>query len=210
VVVIQHRTGVDEFIQEMVRRFVAEGYVSIAPELYHREASSDSNDPAARSQRLRDVTIIQDVNTAIEYLKKHQAIRGQRIGIVGFCQGGRVSYLMASINQDLKAAVDFYGGNAMRALGDGPSPFERSKEIVCPFLGLFGLDDQNPSPDDVKKFDAELTRWGKAHEFHSYEGAGHAFMDFSSASYREGPARDGWTKTLAWFSKHLVGAKVTA
>src|SRR5206468_3733445 len=82
--------------------------------------------------------------------------------------GGPVVYLMSAASRDLKAGVMFYGGNTMTAMGDGPSPFDRTREISCPIQGHFGVEDQNPSPEDMRKRDAELTRWGKIHEFHSY------------------------------------------
>ena len=79
--------------------------------------------------------------------------------------GGRVAYLGACEVAELEAAAVFYGGNIMKALGDGPSPFERSVQIRCPVIGFFGAEDGNPSPDDVKKIAAELARLGKWHEF---------------------------------------------
>ena len=98
----------------------------------------------------------------------------------------------------------FYGGNIMKPLGDGPAPFERTPQIACPMLGLFGLDDPNPSPADVDRIDAELTRHGVPHEFHRYAGAGHAFLNFSNAErYRPDQASDAWHKALAFLGRHL-------
>ena len=91
----------------------------------------------------------------------------------------------------------------MRPWGEGPAPFELTDRIQCPVLGLFGEDDGNPNPADVAKLDAELTRLGKAHEFHSYPGAGHAFMSEGRPSYREDAANDAWQKCVAWFDKYL-------
>ena len=216
-VVNQHRTGVDEFMQRIVERFAGAGYASIAPEIYHRESSEqDDEDPGSRASRLRDDGITADINAAVDYLKAHPQVDAGRLGITGFCQGGRTTYLMASVNPDLKAAAVFYGGNAMRALGDGPSPFERTKDIVCPVLGLFGAEDQNPSPEDVRSFDAEMTRWGKIHEFHTYEGVGHGFMQIH---HHRGPTakpqlafagEDAWAKAMEWFAKHMPEAPAPA
>ena len=116
---------------------------------------------------------------------------------------GRVAYLVAAHSPELKAAVVFYGGNIMAPWGEGPAPFDLSERIRCPVLGLFGEEDGNPNPTDVAKLDAELTRLGKAHEFHSYPGAGHAFMNEDRPSYRPEAARDAWTKCVAWFERHL-------
>ena len=92
----------------------------------------------------------------------------------------------------------------MKALGEGPSPFERSADIHCPMIIFHGTEDTNPSPDDMKKIDAELTRLKKVHEIHMYLDTGHAFQDFTRADkYRERAARASWTELLAFFTEHL-------
>ncbi len=110
---------------------------------------------------------------------------------------------MAGVSPSLKAAVVYYGGNTFAARGEGPSPFERSKEIHCPILGHFGEDDENPSPEDVRKLDTELTKYNKAHEFFSYRGAGHAFMNFAASSFRPDAAQTSWPRTLDFLKKHV-------
>jgi carboxymethylenebutenolidase len=205
VVVIQHAGGVDAFVRTMTDRIAEAGFVGMAPDLYHRDDPATSDDPMTRMGRLRDKNIVIDVNAAIERLREMDAVRRRAIGITGFCMGGRVAYLMAATNPDLKAAVVFYGGNIMRPWGDGAAPFDLSENIGCPVLGLFGEDDGNPTPDDVAKIDGELGRLGKAHEFHIYPGAGHAFMNEGRPSHRPEVAADAWSKAVAWFSHHLGG-----
>jgi Dienelactone hydrolase and related enzymes len=97
----------------------------------------------------------------------------------------------------------FWGGNIMNAWGDGPAPFALTDRIGCPVLGLFGEDDPNPNPADVARIDAEMTRSGKAHEFHSYPGAGHAFMNEPRPSYRPEAAADAWRRSVEWFDRYL-------
>jgi carboxymethylenebutenolidase len=203
VIVIQHAGGVDTFVRGMADRFAEAHLLAVAPDLYHRDDPNTGDDPLTRMSRLRDVTIAEDVNAAVEHTKSLSEAQADRIGITGYCMGGRVTYLMAAKNADLKAAVVCWGGNIMVPWGEGPAPFEFSKDISCPVLGLFGEDDPNPNPADVAKLDAELTRLGKAHEFHSYAGAGHAFMNEGRPSYRPEASADAWKKTLAWFDKHL-------
>jgi len=203
VVVIQHAGGVDEFVQGMADRFAAEGYVAIAPDLYHREDPNSSDDPMTRMGRLRDITIVTDVNAAMEHLKAMPGVGADSIGITGYCMGGRVTYLIAATRSDLRAAVVCWGGNIMTSWGDSPAPFDITTGISCPIMGLFGEDDPNPSPADVAKLDAELTRLGKEHQFHSYAGAGHAFMNAARPSYREQAAKDAWEKCLGWFERYL-------
>jgi carboxymethylenebutenolidase len=203
VIVIQHAGGVDEFVRTMTDRSGAAGFIGIAPDLYHREDRNSGDDPLTRMSRLRDANIIKDVAAAIDHVKTLPNTRGDSIGITGFCMGGRVAYLMATQRPDFKAAVVFYGGNIMRPWGEGPAPFELTERIQCPVLGLFGEDDGNPNPADVAKLDAELTLLRKVHEFHSYPGAGHAFMSEGRPSYRGDAANDAWQKCVAWFDKYL-------
>ena len=203
VVVIQHAGGVDQFIQGMTDRFASEGYVAIAPELYHRDDPNSPDDALTKMTRLRDVNIVADVNATVEHVKELPGVSAANVGITGFCMGGRVAYLIPARNQDFNAAVVFYGGNTMVSWGEGTPPFELTADIGCPVMGLFGEDDPNPNPTDVAKIDDELTKHGKAHQFHSYAGAGHAFMNEGRPSYRGDAAADAWQKCLGWFDKHL-------
>ncbi len=200
VLVAQHAGGIDAQMQDAVHRLHREGYVVAAPELFHRQPADA--DPTKRTSMLIDKEIIADLNATIAHLKTLR-VQVTPLGIVGFCMGGRVSYLAATAIAELKAAAVFYGGNIMKALGDGPSPFERSASIQCPVIGFFGAEDTNPSPDDVKKIDAELTRLAKWHEFHTYLNAGHAFQNFIDKRYRERASRGSWHEMLAFFTEHL-------
>jgi carboxymethylenebutenolidase len=205
VIVIQGQTGVDDFVKfsDLVAR---EGFVAAAPDLYHRDPPDCKDDGPTRRMRLRDATVIQDVNATVNFLKSHKSVDAAKIGIVGFCMGGRVVYLMSAVNPDIKAGVMYYGSDPFSSWGDGPSPFERTKDISGPIMGHFGADDKNPSPADMKKLDAELTRLGKPHEFHSYPNAAHAFANFGSGNYREHAANASWPRTFEFFTKNLRGA----
>ena len=203
VIVVQHAGGVDEFVRRMSDRLAEAGFVAIAPDLYHREAPGTSDDPLTRMGRLRDDTIVQDVNAAVAHAKTLPEVDANRLGVTGFCMGGRVTYLMAAKNRAFKAAVVCWGGNIMMPWGRGPAPFGLTGDIGCPVLGLFGEDDPNPNPADVAKIDAEMTRLGKAHEFHSYPGAGHAFLNEDRPSYRPEAAADAWPRAIDWFRRHL-------
>lgn len=203
IIVAQHAGGVDDFIRTMTDGFVGAGFAGVAPDLYHREDPNSSDDALTRMGRLRDNNIIADCNAAIEHAKTLPEA-SDSIGVTGFCMGGRVAYLMATQRPELKAAVVFYGGNIMAPWGEGPAPFALTERIRCPVLGLFGEEDGNPNPADVAKLDTELSRLGKAHEFHSYAGAGHAFMNEGRPSYRAEAAQDAWAKCVAWFQRHLA------
>jgi carboxymethylenebutenolidase len=204
-IVIQGQTGVDDFLKfsDMVAR---EGFVAAAPDLYHRDAPDCKDDPPMRRMRLRDATVIQDVNATASFLKSHRAVDAGKIGIVGFCMGGRVVYLMSAVNHDIKAGVMYYGSDPFSPWGEGSSPFELTKEIGCPIMGHFGEEDKNPSPADMQKLDAELTRLSKPHEFHSYPNAAHAFANFGSGNYREHAANASWPRTFEFFRRNLQTA----
>jgi carboxymethylenebutenolidase len=153
--------------------------------------------------RLRDTNIVVDVSAAIDHASGLPEVASDRVGIAGFCMGGRVAYLMATHSPALKAAVVFYGGNIMVPWGEGPAPFDRTEHIRCAVLGLFGEQDTNPSPADVAKLDAELTRLKVVLEFHSYAPVGHAFMYWERPGYREEVAEDAWGQCVDWLGRYL-------
>jgi carboxymethylenebutenolidase len=203
IVVVHGQSGLEDFIKNTTHMLALQGYTAVGPNLYHRDPPDCKDDNPTRKSRLRDTGIINDINGAIGFLKNHSRV-DRRLGIVGFCMGGRIVYLMSAASKDLKAGVMFYGGGTMVPFGEGPSPFERTREINCPIQGHFGADDKNPSPDDVRKLDAELSRYNKPHEFHSYTGAAHAFCNTGSANYRPHAAALSWPKATEFFSRHLV------
>ncbi len=204
IVVIQHAPGNDEFLHSIVRRLAEAGFAASAPDLYHRQ------DPHAggmldKMNLLKDREVVADVNATADFLSAHPLVSAERLGITGFCMGGRVVYLMAAANPVFRAAVAYYGGNTMVPWGDDvATPYERTGEISCPLMFHFGADDTNPSPEDMEKLEGELTRLGKPHEFHVYAGAGHAFMNFSNAErYREDASNTSWPRTLEFFDRYL-------
>jgi carboxymethylenebutenolidase len=207
IVVVHGQSGLENFIKDTTRMLAQLGYAAVAPNLYHRDGSDCKDDNPTRKSRLRDPSIIRDIEGAIGFLKNHLNVDGGKLGIVGFCMGGRLVYLMSAASKDLKAGVMFYGGGTMVPFGEGPTPFDRTREINCPIQGHFGADDQNPSPEDMRKLDAELTKFGKPHEFHQYAGAAHAFANTGSSNYRPHAAALSWPKAMEFFSRHLVAAR---
>ena len=158
------------------------------------------------SQQLLDTQVIADVNAALAYLQSLPQVQADRIGITGFCIGGRIAYLMASVNPAFKAAVPCYPSGTMRAWGNGPTPFDQLANIKCPVLGLFGAEDTSPSPEEVKKIEDELTRHGVTHQSHSFPDAPHAFMDYTSPHrYQDEAAREAWSLAVSFFQEHLSG-----
>src|SRR5215204_277187 len=109
IVVIQHQWGIDEFMQSMTGRLAEAGYVAAAPDLYHRDGPECTDDVTARRSRLSDRKVINDVNARVNFLQSHHAVDKSRLGIIGFCMGGRVAYLMSAASLVFKAAVAYYG-----------------------------------------------------------------------------------------------------
>lgn len=205
VILIQHQYGVDQFMEEMTGRAGAAGFFSVTPDLYHRDGPECKDDGPTRRGRARDANIIKDVNATVGYLKANKFVDGNRIGILGFCMGGRVAYLMAAASQDFKAAITWYGGSCFRRWGDGPTPFERTAQISCPIQGHFGETDQNPTLEDMAKLDAELAKYGKPHDFYVYKETGHSFMDrHHPEKYVAESDRVSWQRGMEFLKKHLT------
>ena len=205
VVVSQAVGGVDEFIQTIVDRLAAEGYVAVAPDLYHRTTEEiERAQGKTRRLLLDDIEIVADIDATVSFLQNHASVNSQRIGVTGFCMGGRVVWLAAVSNPNFKAAVPFYGGFIMDSWGAASqSPFEQSGNINCPMMFHFGEIDVNPSLEDLARFDEELTRLGKPHEFYVYSGADHRFLDHTFTAYQREASELSWARTLGYFAANL-------
>lgn len=196
VVVIHHMPGYDRAMKEIGRTFAVYGHAALMPNLHHRYAPGAKPGDAAAAARgaggVPDEQCLGDVQGAIDALRGRVEANG-KVGVIGYCSGGRQSWLVAC-NLDVDAAVDCYGGRADPALAPG---------LRCPLLGLFGADDRSPSPDDVAQMAKALEAAGKTFDFHSYEGAGHAFFSVDRPSYRLDAAKDGWKQIWSFFGAHL-------
>jgi carboxymethylenebutenolidase len=205
VVLIQHQYGVDSFMEEMTQRVAEAGFFAVTPDLYHRDGADCKDDGPTRRGRARDVNIIKDVSAAVNYIRFGKSADPSRAAIIGFCMGGRVAFLMAAASKDFKAAVSWYGGSCFRPWGDGPTPFERTAQINCPIQGHFGETDQNPTLEDMAKIDAELTKYGRVHEFFVYKGAGHGFMDRHHPDrYHAQADQESWRRAMEFLKKQLA------
>jgi carboxymethylenebutenolidase len=211
VVVIHHMPGYDQATKEIVRKFAVNGYFALCPNLYSREAPGADPDDAAAAVRaaggVPDDRLVGDVDGAAKHLRALDGANG-KIGVIGYCSGGRQTFLSACSLQ-VDAAVDCYGAFVYN---DPPedSPFKMrslkalAPQLSAPLLGLFGADDKFPSPEETAQLSAELERLGKPHEFHTYDGAGHAFFAVDRPSYRPEAAVDGWRRVFEFFGKNLA------
>jgi carboxymethylenebutenolidase len=211
VVVIHHLPGYDSATKEITRKFAARGYAALMPNLYHRDSPGASPDDAAAAARAKggmpDDQVVGDVAGAAAYLRALPGSNG-KVGVIGYCSGGRQSFL-AACSLQLDAAVDCYGGAVVHVPAGAPASMKPliglSKNLSCPLLGLFGADDQFPTPADMAELSRTLDELGKEHEFHTFSGAGHAFFSVDRASYRVEAAVEGWDKVWAFFGRHLAG-----
>ena len=209
IIVVQEAFGVTRHLEKVCDRFAQEGYVAVAPALYHREHPNpklgygDAN-VARYMGALRDDELVEDLNVTINYLQEtYGRTRGQKIGIVGYCVGGRITYLGATSCPELSAASVYYGGRILIPFGDGPPPIDLTSQIKIPVMGNFGGQDTNPSPDDVGQIEAKLKEAGVITDFKTYPDAGHGFNCDERDSYHEASAADALTRTLSWFDKYL-------
>jgi carboxymethylenebutenolidase len=210
VVVIHHMPGWDEATKEITRKFAHHGYAAILPNLHFREGKgtpAENSASVGAAGGMPDNRTMGDVEGSIRYLRTLPYLNG-KVGIIGYCSGGRQVYLAACTLNGIDAAVDCYGGgvtappeelNARQPI----APIDYTKDLRCPLLGLFGREDQRPSPGHVAKTEEELKKRGKTYEFHTYDNAGHGFFAVDRPSYRQEAAVDGWIRVFQWFGKYL-------
>ncbi len=213
VVVIHHMPGYDEGTKEITRKLAAHGYLALCPNLYSREAVDISPAEAAAAVRsaggVPDERLVGDVDGARRRLLELPSSNG-KVATIGFCSGGRQSFL-AACSMQLDAAVDCYGAFVVSAPPEGMPlkirpVVDRAKDLSCPLLGLFGAEDQHPSPHEVAALAEACDAHGKKREFHTFDGAGHAFFATDRPNYRPEAAVEGWKIILDFFARHLDGS----
>src|SRR5688572_23500961 len=202
VIVIQEAFGVNDHIQEVTRRFADAGYHAVAPAIFHRAGGGtapydDFDQVLPLFEGLTDPGIVMDVEATIAHLEA-AGFDGSAIGIVGFCMGGRVTFLVA-LEEALGAAVGFYGGGIVRErFGQFPALVDRVGDLQTPWLGLFGDEDSSIPVDDVERLRQELDGADVPTDIVRYAGAEHGFHCDVRPSYNAEAATDAWGRTLAW------------
>ena len=193
----------DPFTIDVGERLAKAGYVSVTPCVFHWWDPEE--DIAVKREEFRDDRAVADYNAAFDMLVRSDKVDESRIGIMGHCWGGRLSWLHACHNDQYKALVTLYGGRIKLGMGDGAiAPIDLCGRMACPVMGIFGNEDANPSLADVDDLDAALTKAGVAHEFHRYDGAGHGFQDFcNDERYRREASDDAWDKLLGFLDENL-------
>jgi carboxymethylenebutenolidase len=208
VIVVQEAFGVNDHIQDVTRRFADQGYLAVAPSLFHRAGGGtasydDFSKVLPLFEGLTDEGILRDIDATLDHVSG-TGIPHERTGIVGFCMGGRITYLV-SLERALGAAVGFYGGGIVTArFPQFPALASRTAELQTPWLGLFGDLDGSIPVQDVETLrdalDAEAT---VDHGIVRYAAADHGFHCDVRPSYHAAAAADAWQRTLDWFDQHL-------
>jgi carboxymethylenebutenolidase len=211
VLVIHHMPGWDEGSKEITRKFAANGYAAICPHLHYREGPDASPDDAAAAARasggVPDERFLGDANAAIKTLRALTS-SNQKVGVIGYCSGGRQSFLTAC-SLPVDAAVDCYGAFVIGTPPEGMplkvQPLtDKVGDLRCPLLGLFGADDSYPSVEEVGELEKLLKENDKTYDFQIYEGAGHAFFSTDRTSYRPEAANDGWQRIWDFYGQYLA------
>jgi carboxymethylenebutenolidase len=206
IIVLMEAFGLNGHLKDVTERIAREGYVAIAPDLYHREPErvvpyTELQKAIGIMNRLQDSKVMDDVGAVISHLKAQSYAKPEAIGVTGFCMGGRFTYLSAAHhNKDVKAAVAWYGGGI--PMGN-PSPLDRTKEIGCPIYLFFGGKDPIIPQEHVEKINKALTDNNKSFMMKVYPEAGHGFFCNERQSYHADSAKDAWDKFKGFFRQNL-------
>jgi len=209
VLVVQEIFGLHEYIKDVCRRFAKAGFLAIAPELYARQgdASKHSDIPTLIGEivsKVSDAQVMGDLDAAASWAAGNGG-SAARLGVTGFCWGGRIVWMYAAHNPVVKAGVAWYGPVARAYCAGDRSAIDVADRIKAPMLGLYGADDAGIPPDTLERMRAALKAAGNARsEFVIYPGTPHAFHADYRPSYRKEAAEDGWAHALMWFQKHLA------
>lgn len=214
IILIPHMPGWDEFSRETARRFSQHGYLTVCPDIYCRVGHGTPEEIAKKAYAeggVADDSVMGDCEGALEYLKSQPYSNG-KVGVIGMCSGGRHAFLAACKVSGLDAAVDCWGGRVVASQEEltparPVAPINYTSELGCPLLGVFGNEDQSPTPEQVNLHEEELKKHGKDYQFYRYDGAGHGFWYYHTPMYRPQQAMDAWEKVFDFFGKHLSPEK---
>jgi carboxymethylenebutenolidase len=211
VLVVQEIFGVHEHIKDVCRRFAKEGYLAVAPELYARQGDPTKFTDwkqlfAEVVNKVPDAQVMSDLDAAVAWAGKSGSGDVKRVGVTGFCWGGRITWLYCAHSPQVKAGVAWYG----RLVGESSPlqpryPIDVVADLKAPVLGLYGGQDQGIPLADVEKMRAALAAAKNPSEIVVFPDAGHGFNADYRPSYRAEDAREGWRQALAWFRRHGAG-----
>jgi carboxymethylenebutenolidase len=196
VLVIQEWWGLVGHIKDVTDRFAAEGFTALAPDLYHGKQTTEPDEAGSLMMALNIGEAAQVLSRAADWLSRHEAVAGEKVGVVGFCMGGQLSLYTACISDKIGACVDYYGIH--------PNVKPDLDRLRAPLLGFFADNDPYATPEAVANLKEELTKRGKRHDFITYPGRDHAFFnDDRPEVYDAEAALDTWRRMTAFLREHL-------
>ena len=196
VIVIQEWWGLVDHVKVIADRFAREGFVALAPDLYHGKIAKSPDEAGKLLMALNIDRAEKDLRGAVQFVVGQKETSSKKVGTVGFCMGGQLSLYAACANADVGACVDFYGIH--------PNVHPNIAGLRAPVLGFFAEEDRSVPPEAVRKLEDELKRAGKQAEFHIYPGVSHAFFnDTRPEVYNVTYANQSWTRMLQFFREHL-------
>lgn len=208
--------GVNGHIQDVCRRLAAEGYAALAPDYYWRletrtASYTDLQAAFALATHLKDEEVMSDVGSCLRDLAAQSFVQQDGVATLGFCMGGRLSFLAAArYPKEISAAISFYGGGLAgenRRAGQTLDPMEEATKVRCPVLLFYGELDQHITSTHVDQFTNRLKQLGKGYQSFVYRGAGHGFFCNDRGSYKSEAAADAWKKSLEFLDLNLKGAQ---
>lgn len=199
VVVIQEWWGLVDHIEDVCDRFAAEGFTALAPDLYRGEKASEPDEAGKLMMALNMDRAAKDMGGAVDHLAGHDAVRGEGVGVIGFCMGGGLALVLAAQRPDqVKACVPFYG------VIPWPSAQPDWTRLEAAVQGHYAENDTFFTPDDARRLESTLHDLGKDAQVFVYPGADHGFFnDTRPDVYDEGAARQAWTRTLEFLRAKL-------
>jgi carboxymethylenebutenolidase len=195
VIVVHEWWGLNAQIRRVARQLARQGYVAVVPDLYRGQVAGDAEGAHVLSRGLEDESALADLDATAAWLAAEPRTRGARVGVLGFCMGGRLAQMMGARSDRVSAVVIFYG----RPLTD-PEDVAR---LRAPLMGHFGSADRGIPTDRVTRLDEALREAGKDAQIFVYQGAGHAFMNDERDSFHPDASRQAWARTLAFLDRHL-------
>lgn len=196
VVVIQEWWGLDAHIKSVADRLAQAGFVALAPDLYRGQTASEPDDARRLAMALERDQALVDIQGAVNYLLAQPYVAPKRAGVMGFCMGGGLAFMMAYRGQQVGAVVVFYGG------GINPSDAD-FQAITAPVLGIYGAEDAGIPVTRIHEWEAQFQAHHKINTMQIYPGTPHAFFNDTRPSYRAEAANDAWQRTLDWFRNYL-------
>jgi len=199
VVVIQEWWGLNDQIKEVCDRYAGEGFVALAPDLYRGQATTKEDEAGQMMMALNIEQAAKDMAGAVDYLKGHDAVAGNGVGVTGFCMGGGLALWLATLRpDDVKAVVPYYG------VIPWPAAQPDWSKLKAPVQGHYAENDDFASPETVRKLEEELKGHGADVELSIYPGVGHAFTNHHRPEvFHEEHSQTAWERTLAFFRQHL-------